>query len=274
MRRVLNLGKLFGIHLRLHFSWFIIFILVNVMLVYPDFSNWLNWLVGISISILLFTSVVVHELAHSLVGKVYGVPVDSITLFIFGGVARMTKEPEKPGTELKMVIAGPLCSLVISSLFFILWTIVPDNAGPFAVIFEYLCLINVSLALFNMIPGFPLDGGRILRSILWKITGNYQHSTRVAARLGQGTGILFIASGLAIAIIQPLELDWFNGLWIMCIGWFLTSNATASYKGVTSDDRVQKTLVANPVHLYQTYNTTLNENFKDTETGYFKSTGE
>ena len=116
MGSLFNLGKLFGIQFRLHFSWFIIFILVTVSLVSPYYSQWLYWIIGIIASLLLFASVVAHELAHSLVGRANGIPIESITLFIFGGVAQMTKEATRPGAELKMAAAGPICSLVIGGL--------------------------------------------------------------------------------------------------------------------------------------------------------------
>ena len=126
MGSAFNLGKLFGIQFRLHFSWFIIFILVTVLLVDPYYSKWLYWVIGIVTSLLFFASVVAHELAHSLVGRANGIPIESITLFIFGGIAQMTREATRPSAELKMAVAGPICSLVIGSLFGLVWLIIPS----------------------------------------------------------------------------------------------------------------------------------------------------
>jgi len=230
MRRTFNLGTFLGIRFRLHFSWFIIFILVTVLLVYPDYRQWYYWLIGIITSLVFFTSVVAHELAHSLVGRANGIPIGSITLFIFGGIAEMTEEPRRPGAELKMAAAGPFCSLTIGSLFGFMWLLIPNLAEPVAVMILWLAVINGALAAFNLIPGFPLDGGRILRSILWHFTGDYYRSTRIATRLGQAVGCLFILGGIVMVFLRPFGLSWFEGLWIAFIGWFVLSNASASYR--------------------------------------------
>ncbi len=232
MGKVFNLGKLFGIQFRLHFSWFIIFILVTVSLVSPNYSQWLYWVVGIVISLLFFASVVAHELAHSLVGRANGIPIESITLFIFGGVAQMTKEATRPGAELKMAAAGPVCSLVIGGLFGLLWLFMPDITEPITVMVLWLAVMNGVLAAFNLIPGFPLDGGRVFRSLLWRFTGNYGRSTRIATRVGQGIGYLFILGGILIAFLNPFGLSWLNGINIAFIGWFLESAASASYRQI------------------------------------------
>ncbi len=232
MGSAFNLGKLFGIQFRLHFTWFIIFILVTVSLVYPNYSQWLYWIIGVIASLLLFASVVAHELAHSLVGRANGIPIESITLFIFGGVAQMTKEATRPGSELKMAAAGPICSLVIGGLFGLLWLFVPNMAEPVAIMILWLAVTNGVLAAFNMIPGFPLDGGRVFRALLWRFTGNYGRSTRIATRVGQGVGYLFILGGISIIFWHPFDLSWFNGIWIVFIGWFLESAASASYRQI------------------------------------------
>ncbi len=227
-----NLGRLFGIQFKLHFSWFIIFILVTVSLVYPNYSQWLYWVIGIITSLLFFGSVVAHELAHSLVGRANGVPIDSITLFIFGGVAQMTKEATHPGAELKMAAAGPISSLVIGGLFGLFWFLVPNMAEPVGVMVVWLAVMNGILAVFNLIPGFPLDGGRVFRSLLWHFTGSYSRSTRIATRVGQGIGYLFILGGISIIFLHPFGLSWFDGVWFAFIGWFLGSAASASYRQI------------------------------------------
>jgi Zn-dependent protease len=223
----LNLGKIFDIQVRLHFSWFIIFLLVTVSLVSPNWSNWLNWLVGIATSILFFASVLAHELAHSLVGRANDIPVRSITLFIFGGIAHMTKEASKANAELKMAAAGPACSLALGVLFGIIWWLSRGTIPIVAEMVGWLAIINVALAAFNLIPGFPLDGGRVFRSLVWRFSGDYQRSTQIATRLGQGIGYAFIAGGIAIMFLLG---EWLSGLWLAFIGWFLQGTASMSYR--------------------------------------------
>ena len=229
MGKVFNLGKLFGIQFRLHFSWFLIFIAVTVLLVYPDFSQWLYWVTAAITSLLFFASVVAHELAHSLVGKANGIPIRSITLFIFGGVAHMTREVEQPSAELRMATAGPVCSLIIGGLFG-LFLLIPNLPGLVATAFLWLALMNGALAVFNLIPGFPLDGGRVFRSILWRFTGNYGLSTRIAARVGQGVGYLIMLAGISITFLKPFDSSWYDGLWLVAVGWFLENAASTSYR--------------------------------------------
>jgi len=221
-----NLGKLFGIQVRLHYSWFIIFLLVTLSLV-PNWSQSLSWVIGIITSLLFFASVLAHELAHSLVGRANGIPIKSITLFIFGGVAQMTREATKASAELKMAAAGPVCSLAIGGLFGLIWLFTKDAAASVAEVTGWLAIINVTLAAFNLIPGFPLDGGRVFRSLMWRFSGNYQRSTRIATRLGQGVAYAFILGGI---LWMFLLRDWLSGLWLMLIGWFLQGTASMSYR--------------------------------------------
>jgi len=226
----LNLGKIFDIQVRLHYTWFIIFMLVTVSLVYPGWSQWLSWVMGITTSLLFFISVLAHELAHSLVGRVNGIPIKSITLFIFGGVAQMTKEVTKASAELKMAAAGPACSLAIGGLFGLIWFLTRNTLEPLAAMTAWLAQINGLLAAFNLIPGFPLDGGRVFRSILWRSTGNYRRSTQIATWLGRGVAYVFIGGGILIVFLHPFGLSSFDGIWLAFIGWFLDSAASASYR--------------------------------------------
>jgi Zn-dependent protease len=231
----LNLGKIFGIQVRLHYSWFIIFLLVIVSLVYPNWSHWLSWVMGITTSLLLFASVLAHELAHSLVGRANDIPVRSITLFIFGGIAHMSREATKAGAELKMAAAGPACSLALGILFGLIWWLTRGVTPIVAEMVGWLAIINVALAAFNLIPGFPLDGGRVFRSLLWRFSGDYQRSTQIATRLGQGIAYAFILGGILIILShlfgRPLfGLSWFDGIWIAFIGWFLQGTASMSYR--------------------------------------------
>jgi Zn-dependent protease len=232
-----NLGKIFGIQFRLHYTWFIIFLLITVSLswqvfpvFYPGWSQLLYWGIGIVTSLLFFASVLAHELAHSLVGRANGIPIKSITLFIFGGVAQMTKEATKASAELKMAAAGPACSLAIGGVFALVWFLTQDITEPVAAMAFYLAQVNGLLAAFNLIPGFPLDGGRVFRSILWRVTSNYGRSTRIAAQVGRGVAYLFILSGILIIFLHPFDLSWFYGVWIAFIGWFLDNAASASYR--------------------------------------------
>ncbi|MDD4876847.1 MAG: site-2 protease family protein [Dehalococcoidales bacterium] len=230
MSNAFNIGKLFGIQFRLHYTWFIIFILVTVSFVYPDWSSLLYWAIGITTSLLFFASILAHELAHSLVGRANDVPIISITLFIFGGVAQMTREARSAKAELKMAVAGPACSLVIAGLFYIISLLTENTFVPLANMAFQLAFINTALAVFNLVPGFPLDGGRVFRSILWQVTGNYQRSTKIATQVGRGIGFLFIIAGILIILLRPFNLNWFTGLWLAFIGWFIENAASATYR--------------------------------------------
>ncbi|MDP7286290.1 MAG: site-2 protease family protein, partial [Dehalococcoidales bacterium] len=230
-----NLGKIFGIQFRLHYSWFFVFGLITVSLawqyfpfIYPGWGSGTYWAVGIVASLLFFTSVVAHELAHSLVGRANGIPVKSITLFIFGGVAHMTREAARYGAEFRMAVAGPVASLLIGGLFFLLHLLLGDMSELIAAMAFWLATINVVLAVFNLIPGFPLDGGRVFRSLLWRFSGDYQRATQIATRVGRGVGYAFILGGISMIFLFPQQ--WFSGLWLALIGWFLSSVASASYR--------------------------------------------
>ena len=244
MGNALNLGKVFGIQLRLHYTWFVIFIFLTFSLVAPDWTGWLYWVMGIVTSLLFFASVVAHELAHSLVARAYNIPVKSITLFIFGGIAQMTREITHPGAEFRMAVAGPACSLAIGGLFYLLWLFTRSTIEPMAIMIQWLAFINLALAVFNLIPGFPLDGGRVFRSILWRVTGNYTRSTRIATQVGRGVGYLFIGSGILIILLYlfglSFGLSWFNGLWLAFIGWFLRNAASTSYRQAQWHDALHK----------------------------------
>jgi CBS domain-containing protein len=142
----------------------------------------------------------------------------------------MTREAARPGAEFKMAVAGPLCSLVLGGLFALLYFLAPPQVEPVVAMAFWLAYINVALAVFNLIPGFPLDGGRVFRSLLWRLSGNYQRSTRLATQVGRGVGYLFILGGMLVILFRPAGLSWFNGLWLAFIGWFLENTASASYR--------------------------------------------
>jgi Zn-dependent protease/predicted transcriptional regulator len=232
MSSSIRIGKLFGIPIELHLSWFLIFGLLTWSLAtdyfpneYPSLAEISYWLIGLLTSVLFFSSVLAHELGHSYIAIRNRVPVKRINLFIFGGVAQIEREPKSAGSEFRIAIAGPFVSLALAGLFGGLWLL--DRTMPFlAAPSSYLFRINVILVLFNMIPGFPLDGGRIFRAIIWKITGSYYQSTKVASFVGQliaygfiGLGVFFMFTGQSM-----------NGLWMAFIGWFLLGAASSGFR--------------------------------------------
>jgi len=238
----ISIGKIFGISLRLNWSWFIVFVLVSWVLTanyfpltYPHWSLTTSLIAGIVTSLLFFGSVLAHELMHSIVAQALGIKVHSITLFIFGGVSQITEEPSQPKDEFRIAIAGPLTSLIISGIFWGIYFGLRGINEPLTAVAYWLGLINVFLAGFNLIPGFPLDGGRVLRSILWWRNKNLRKATRTASNIGRGVGYLFIFGGIFL-IFQGL---WFNGLWFAFIGWFLENAAVGSYRQVALQDTLQ-----------------------------------
>ena len=249
MDSAINLGKLFGIQLRLHYSWFLIFALLTLALVSPDWNSGFAWAIGVATSLLFFASVVAHELAHSLVGRTNGITVTSITLFIFGGMAMMTREASRPKAELKMAAAGPICSAVIGGICFLIWSFGPGMPPLVARMVLWLMVMNIALAVFNLIPGFPLDGGRIFRAVIWRRSGDFRRSTRIATRVGQGVGYFFISGGIAVAVLSlfglsPFGLNSFSGLWLALIGWFLKNAAQTSYRQTEFRETLRRFSVA------------------------------
>jgi Zn-dependent protease/CBS domain-containing protein len=230
MSSSLRLGRVLGIELRLDYSWFIIFVLIAWSLAshyfpmtHPDWSAGTYWTLGILTSVLFFGGVVVHELAHSVVSQRYGIPVRDITLFIFGGAASLSEEPKRARDELLIALVGPAASLTLASVFGILWWLDPGLSAPLHALAGWLGGINLALGLFNLIPGSPLDGGRVFRAVVWGVTGNPRRATRIASRLGRLVAFAFIFWG----IWQIFAGNWADGLWIAFIGWFL-HGATAS----------------------------------------------
>lgn len=234
-----RIGAILGIPLFVDSSWFIILLLVTVSYgLEPSWhSAWGNlaWVMGFGLALLLFASVLLHELGHSLAAKGQGIAVNSITLFLFGGIASIDKESKTPGDALKVAIAGPLVSF---GLFILLTAIslVPGLPTPVAVIVGSVAQINLVLTLFNMIPGLPLDGGQVLKALVWKGTGSRIKGIRWAARSGQVLGWLAITFGLVMALAYQA----FSGFWIAAIGWFALRNA-AAYNQVTN---LQEAMVA------------------------------
>ncbi|MGB0034738.1 MAG: site-2 protease family protein [Candidatus Acidiferrales bacterium] len=226
----IRLGRIFGIPIYLHSSWFIIFALITLSLrtqftsQHPSWSPAQHWALGIITSVLFFASVLFHELSHSVVAKHYRIRVQSITLFIFGGLARIARDPSRAIQEFNIAIAGPLSSLFLSGSFWLLSRYFHGNDMAAAAM-GWLWQINLLLALFNLVPGFPLDGGRILRGIAWGITGNFDRASRIASTTGQIFAYMMIIFGAW----QALSGNWVGGLWTAFIGWFLLTASQESY---------------------------------------------
>ncbi len=254
-----KIGRIFGINIKIDWSWLFIFFLItwNLSVVFGQFhSGWgtgLRWGIALIASILFFVSVLAHELAHSLMARSQGVPVRSITLFIFGGVSNIQRHPPSPRAEFLITIVGPITSIVLGVLFSLFSGLSAGAIGsnvtnpsqlmgqlnPAATLFAWLGSINILLGIFNMIPGFPLDGGRVLRSILWAVTENLRRATRWASWVGQAVAWLFIVAG--ISMIFGVQVPFFGtglvgGLWLAFIGWFLNSASIQSYQQIVIQD--------------------------------------
>lgn len=263
MRSGFKVGSLFGINIYIDWSWILIFLLVTWNLagavfpsLHPDWGTGLNIALGIAASLLFFLSILAHELAHSLVAKARGLPVRRITLFFFGGVSNIEREPPSPKTEFLMAIVGPLTSILLGIVF--LWlgrqNINGMNTGlenpeqllrgldPLSTMLLWLGPINILIGLFNLVPGFPLDGGRILRSAFWAMMDDFRKATRWSTIIGQGFGWLMILAGIAMifgATIPLLGTGIGNGIWFAFIGWFLVNAAAQSYQQVLIEDMLE-----------------------------------
>jgi len=228
-RHAIPIGKIFGISIDLDYTWFLVFGLLTWILAvsyYPaEFKHWgvaEYWFMGAFTALILFVSVLLHELGHSVVAKRYGIAVPRITLFIFGGVSEIATEPTSPQVEFWIAAAGPIVSFALALIF---WELRPFLvfSAPLLALAKYLAILNFALGLFNLVPGFPLDGGRVFRSIIWAITGNFRHSSAIATVIGRLFGFFFIFLG----VWEAFAGNAFNGLWIAFIGWFLESAAAS-----------------------------------------------
>ena len=237
-RSAISLGRILGIPIGLDYSWFLIFALLTWSLAtsyYPaEFKNWPQaqyWIVGAATVILMFASVLLHEMGHSVVALHYKIPVNSITLFVFGGVAQIGAEPPSASAEFWIAIAGPVTSFALALVFGLLQYLVGALA-PLLALAKYLAYINGTLGLFNLIPGFPLDGGRVFRAIIWGTTRSLRRATLIAANLGR-----FIAYGfILLGVWQIFSGNFGNGIWIAFIGWFLESAASSQIHQQTIHD--------------------------------------
>ena len=269
MERGIRLFRIAGVDIFLDWSLLIIFFLISSSLAmglfpawHPEWSPALSWLTALAAATLFLLSVLVHEMAHALVGRAHGMTISRITLFIFGGMAHLEDEPRHWRVEFWMAIAGPLTSLALGFLFTWAGNLAaggidltagdPEAAlaalGPAATLLLWLGPVNIVLAMFNLVPGFPLDGGRVMRAVLWGITGNYQKATRWASTGGRIFGGLLIATGLAMVLgirVPFFGTGFTGGLWLALIGWFLHNAAAMSYTQLLMQRALTGVRVAN-----------------------------
>jgi Zn-dependent protease/predicted transcriptional regulator len=234
----LKIGRVIGVEIRIHYTWLIIFMLVSFSLaegfmpeIYPNESSLVYWVTGVTASILLFVSVLIHELFHSYVAIRRGIAVPRITLFLFGGVSQIEEEPKDPTAEFRISVVGPLSSFALGGLFGILWFSSETLHLPVIIIAPvyYGFIINILLGLFNLLPAFPLDGGRILRARLWSRKKDVIAATQLATKISS-----FFAYGLMLlGFIYIISGSIFNGLWFIFIGWFLRNGAEATLQQTT-----------------------------------------
>jgi Zn-dependent protease/CBS domain-containing protein len=263
MRSGFRVGRIFGINIHIDWSWIFIFLLVTWNLaaavfptLHPDWDAATNITLGVVAALLFFLSILLHELAHSIVAKARGLPVKRITLFFFGGVSNIEREPPSPQTEFLMALVGPLVSILLGVGF--IWLggqnipAMTDafnnpmqllrNLDPLSTMLLWLGPINILIGFFNLIPGFPLDGGRILRSILWALMDDFRRATPWATTIGQVFGWLMVLAGIAMvfgANIPVLGTGIANGIWFAFIGWFLINAASQSYQRVLIEDMLE-----------------------------------
>ncbi len=247
--RSYRLFRIAGVDVGVHPSWFVVFGLVTWSLAsgyYPqalgDANTTLHWALGAISALLLFAAVLVHELAHSLVARAQGLDARSITLFIFGGVSNLGGESPRPRVEFLVAIVGPLSSFAIAGLALIGAQITPPGSAAHAVL-SYLAIVNGLLGLFNLIPGFPLDGGRVLRSIVWQATGSLRRATEIAGAAGTIVAYGFLVWGF----VQVLNGELLGGIWIAAIGWFLQMASAASVQQVRLEEALRGTRVSDIV---------------------------
>jgi Zn-dependent protease len=252
--RSITLFRVSGIRISIHASWFIIAVLLTWTLARGIFPDMIPvslplatyWVMGVAGALGLFGSIILHELGHAIVGRQNGLRIRGITLFIFGGVAELESEPPTPNAELKMAIAGPIVSILLSAIFFALWALGTAFVWPIPIsgVFRYLGGINALLVAFNMIPAFPLDGGRVLRSILWGRRNDLHSATRTSAKIGSGFGTAFIMLG----IFGVLTGNFVGGMWWFLIGMFLRGASQMSYQQV----EIRKHLEGEPISRFMT----------------------
>jgi Zn-dependent protease len=234
MQGSFTVGTIGGIAIRVHYTWIFAVLLIAWSLALGDFASssqgrgaGTDWLLALIAALLLFGSVLVHELGHSLVARARGLRVEDITLFIFGGISSIAQEAASAWDEFVVAVVGPLISLALAGVFWAVGQVVPPESAV-SLVARYLAMANLLLGLFNIVPGFPLDGGRVLRGILWGATGDMVGATRLASYVGQAIAFVLIGWG----VVSALSGDLLGGFWIAFIGWFLNSGAEGSRRQV------------------------------------------
>jgi Zn-dependent protease/CBS domain-containing protein len=238
----IRVASVLGIPIVVNVSWLLTLGFITTILalqVYPEVFDsrsryrddaTLHWVMALTSGVSFFASILLHELAHSIVARRQGIPVKNITLFIFGGVSQIAGESKRPLYEFVMAIVGPLTSLLIAGVLYGAWLLLGESGNPAGIVLQWLFLMNLIVAAFNMAPGFPMDGGRVLRSILWGLSGNLYRSTRIATLVGRALGFsLMFAGGLAFLTLLRDIIDPISGAWFAILGLFLESSARQSW---------------------------------------------
>ncbi len=241
MSGTFDIGRLFGVRIQVHFSWIFIFALIAWSLAsswlpgqYPGWSREQYWAVGITGSVMLFVCVLVHELSHSLEAIRRGLGVESITLFFLGGVSQIEGESRSASEEFWVSIVGPIASLTLACIFGLLYFGFRSSPGQITALLQYLAIVNLMVGLFNLIPAFPLDGGRVLRSMIWRATGSQTRATRVSSLTGSVLGFLIIGIG----IVSVFTNNFMTGIWLVFIGWFIQSAASSARQSASERAQV------------------------------------
>ncbi len=227
----LRLGRVLGIPIEINISWVLVFLLLTYLLAGQFDDTRLRWPlvqrwgVAMITVVLFFLSVLAHELSHSVMALSKGIPVRGITLFIFGGVSRLDREPQRPLTEFIVALVGPLISIVLAVIFGVAWYLLGRGDSPLEIVLLLLAWTNLSLGVFNLVPGYPLDGGRLLRAGIWGFTGDHHKATQIAAGMGQAVGLAMVLGGVLLAVLtEPVD-----GIWLGLVGLFLFSMARNSF---------------------------------------------
>jgi Zn-dependent protease len=284
MQGSFRLFRIAGVDIEIHWSWLLVFVILTWTLAAglfdEEFTGWTQterWVAASATSIVFFGSVLAHELSHSIVANRLGIPVRRITLFVFGGVSHLEDESRTPREEFLIAIAGPAASFLIAALLGALWVALSPIREPAAVAAGYLAVANAVIGVFNLIPGFPLDGGRVLRAPLWRITNGLLRATRIASWVGTLVAYGLMALGIVVMVLTG---EIFSGVWLIFIGWFLRNAAESSYQQVL----MRHLLSAVPVRSlldrsyewvdpYMTLQTLLDEHILTRSARYFAVTG-
>lgn len=237
--------EIMGIPVRIHYTLWLAFILIAwslassyMPLQYPGLSTFTYWIIGIFSAVILFVSVLIHELLHSYVAKENNLPIVRITLFFFGGVSEITKEPTNAGLEVSMAAAGPLMSFVLSGILAIFWFVGTIFHAPIALIaiFNYSAIINVALGLFNLLPAFPLDGGRVLRGSIWKKTKSLIRATKIATRVSEILSMVMAIVGFGFILFGNIV----DGIWLIFLSWFIRAGAEVNMRRTLATERMKR----------------------------------